>query len=387
MKIAVIGSKGLPPRQGGIEHHCAALYPKMAEKGHVIDCFARSSYIDSSLGRQYEYKGVNVISQPSFHNSRMDAFVNSAMSTMFAGSKYDIVHFHALGPSIFSWLPKLKSASTKVVVTCHGIDWQRDKWGRFSSAVIRAGEKAAAQFADQIIVVSENLKDYFKDKYGRETVYIPNAPADYVDSDESFAHVHSLGLTPKKYVLFLGRLVPEKCPDLLIRSFQNIQAEGWKLAIVGGNSDTNAYTESLFSVAKNDPNIVFTGEMKGAFLAEIVRGSGLFVLPSNLEGMPLSMLEAMMEGIPVVASDIEPHQKLLGDNRGLLFKAGNLTDSSKSLRWAIENSVQMNLMAKKAQEYAKVHHSWEKITNETLRTYSQALNFSSGLSSSEQYVP
>lgn len=387
MRIAVIGAKGLPPRQGGIEHHCAGLYPKIVEKGHSVDFFARSSYVDSSWGNQYDYKGVRIISLPSLNDGGTDAFMNSAVAALVAGARYDIVHFHALGPALFSWLPKLRSASTRVVVTCHGIDWQRHKWGKFSSSIIHAGEKVAAQFADQIIVVSDNLRDYFRDKYGRETVYIPNAPANYADSDPTFSYIHSLGLQPQKYLLFLGRLVPEKCPHLLIQSFKRIKAQGWKLAIVGGNSSTTAYTHELFDIAKGDPSIIFTGELRGKLLAEAVRAAGLFVLPSNLEGMPLSMLEAMMEGIPIVASDIEPHQKLLCNNRGLLFKTEDLQSCSKALNWAIKNTPQMALMAQSAQDYAQKQHSWEKVTNETLLAYSQLFTYPSAISSSEQYVP
>ncbi|MEB3360483.1 MAG: glycosyltransferase family 4 protein [Synechococcales bacterium] len=371
MRIAAIGMKGLPPRQGGIEHHCAALYPEIVGRGHSVDCFVRSSYVETPWGKRYNFQGVNIIPLPSPWAGGCDAFINSAMASALTGPRYEVVHFHALGPALFSWLPKLRAASTKVVVTCHGIDWQREKWGRFSKSIIRAGEKAAVRFADQIIVVSENLQTYFRKTYGRETVYIPNAPAKYVDSDENFSFISSLGLTPQKYVLFLGRLVPEKCPHLLIQAFRHLKPQGWKLAIAGGMSGAIAYVNQLFELAQGDPNIIFMGELQGRILAETVRGAGLFVLPSNLEGMPLSMLEAMIENVPVVASDIDPHQKLLGDRRGVLFKSGHLDDFSRALEWAIQNPDKMSEMARNAQIYAKKYHSWERIADETLHVYGQ----------------
>src|SRR5919199_5890041 len=161
MKIAVIGAKGLPPKQGGIEHYCAEVYPRMVARGHSVDLFGRSSYTDCPAMDQYDFEGVRVVSLPCFHLKGVDAFISSALGAIASGgTKYDIVHFHALGPALFTWLPRLASSS-KVVVTCQGLDWQRAKWGNFSSRLIQMGERAAVRFADEIIVVSEALRSYF----------------------------------------------------------------------------------------------------------------------------------------------------------------------------------------------------------------------------------
>lgn len=372
MKIAVIGAKGLPPKQGGIEHYCAEVYPRMVAQGHAVDLFARSSYTEFAWKQEYDYEGVRVISLPCAGWRGVDAFSSSALGAISAiVSNYDIIHFHALGPALFSCLPKVAS-SAKVVVTCQGLDWQRAKWGNLSSRTIKLGESIAARYADGIIVVSEELRSYFFRTYERQAVYIPNAPASYPKSDANFAFGTSLNLEQNRYLLFLGRLVPEKRPDLLIEAFQKLKPQGWKLVLAGGDSDTKLYVSQLLDALANDPNVVLAGELRGARLAEIVRGAGLFVLPSDVEGLPLSMLEAMREGIPVVASNIPPHQQLIDERRGVLFQAGDLDSCTEKLDWAISHLQEMQDKAQKAKQYVNLNYNWDKITDENINLY-QAL--------------
>lgn len=374
MNIAVIGAKGLPPKQGGIEHCCAELYPRMVAQGHTVDLFGRCSYTDFSPFEQYDHQGVRVISLPGTGQRGIDALITSALGTIVSNrTNYDVIHFHALGPALFTFLPKLASSS-KIIVTCHGLDWQRDKWGKLSSSIIRLGEKAAVQFADSIIVVSKQLQSYFWDTYGRETIYIPNAPAKYADLASTFTYSASLGLTQKRYIVFLGRLVHEKCPDLLIEAFQTLQPEGWKLVFVGGDSHSTSFMTELHEKSSSNPNILFTGELRGKQLAEIVRGAGLFVLPSTVEGMPLAMLEAMQEGLPVLASDIPPHRQLLSDERGLLFNVGDLSNLVKQMDWAINHPQAIEKMAENAQKYMTSSYDWSGITAKTLNVYEQVCN-------------
>jgi len=373
MKIAVIGAKGLPPKQGGIEHYCAEVYPRMVAQGHSVDLFARSSYTECSWLENYDYKGVRVISLPGGQLRGVDAFITSGLGAIAAtGKKYDIVHFHALGPSLFTCLPSI-ATSAKVVVTCQGLDWQRAKWGNFSTRLIQLGEKAAVRFADGFIVVSDALKKYFWQTYNRETLYIPNAPASYADSDPNFTYGTDLGLERGRYIVFLGRLVPEKCPDLLVEAFSTLKPKGWKLVLAGGVSDTKTFTADLLEKVARDRNIVFAGELRGSRLAEIVRGAGLFVLPSDLEGLPLAMLEAMREGIPVLASDIPPHQQLINNGRGMLFEAGNVKSCVQSLDWAVNHPQELAVMAKNAQKHIQSNYSWDRITSETLKLYTTLL--------------
>jgi glycosyltransferase involved in cell wall biosynthesis len=383
MKIAVIGVKGLPAKQGGIENYCAEVYPRMVAQGHSVDLFARSSYTNSPWLNRSDFQGVRVISLPSLSLKGLDAFFSSALGAIASsGTNYDIVHFHALGPALFSGLSRIASSS-KVIVTCQGLDWQRAKWGTASSGLIRMGEKAAVRFAHGIIVVSEELRSYFLKTYGRETLYIPNAPAGYAESDPSFSHGTSLGLQQGRYMLFLGRLVPEKRPDLLIEAFQALKPAGWKLVLAGGVSDTTRFSSKLIEIAAGSPDVIFAGELRGGQLAEIVRGAGLFVLPSDLEGLPLAMLEAMREGIPVLASDIPPHQQLIGEQRGMLFKMGEVDSCMRSMEWAINHPQDLAVMAKSAQTYVDTYYNWDNITSENLQLYTTLCNSPNPLSTSD----
>lgn len=373
MKIAVIGTKGLPAKQGGIERYCEELYVKIVAQGHSVDLFARCSYVDKPWFYTYKYKGVNVICLPSLPFKGLDATVGSALGAVASILQpYDIVHFHALGPALFSWLPRLFS-SAKVLVTCQGLDWQRAKWGKLASQMIYWGERMAVKFAHSIVVVSEDLKDYFWKNYQINTIYIPNGPAEYATSDSEFNYLKSLGLKPGRYLLFLGRLVPEKRPELLIEAFKATEESGWKLLLAGGSSDTTEYTALLNNLAKSDRRVLFAGEVQGNRLAEIVRGAGFFVLPSDLEGLPLVMLEAMREGIPVIASDIAPHRQLIGTDRGTLFRAGDRQSLLETLKIAMNKPLEVPAMARKAEEYVKNNFTWQKITESNLNLYRKLL--------------
>ncbi|MBW4516454.1 MAG: glycosyltransferase family 4 protein [Timaviella obliquedivisa GSE-PSE-MK23-08B] len=391
MKIAVIGARGLPPipqevasldhddvRHGvpfqgaatsGIEHYCAELYPRVVEAGHTVDLFARSSYVNRSWYRHFHDRGVRVIPMPCLNKRGADALISSCFGAISSVlHHYDIVHFHALGPALFSFLPRIASSS-KIVVSCHGLDWQRVKWGKFSSRLIRLGEETAVRYAHEIIAVSQPLQGYFWKTYGRQTVYIPNAPATYEASDPAFRFGSALGLRPKRYMIYLGRLVPEKAPDLLIQAFQKLQPPGWTLVFIGKSSDTSSFTSNLLALANKNPNIVFTGELSGGRLAEIVRGAGLYVSASELEGLPLSMLEAMQEGIPMLASDIPPHQQLVGDDRGVMFQTGNLDSFVSQMDWAISNPQDMAERANRAQEFIRLGYQWDAIVTDTIKLY------------------
>jgi glycosyltransferase involved in cell wall biosynthesis len=376
MRIAVIGAKGLPPRQGGIEHYCAEVLPKIVEKGHSVDLFAQSIYTGSPWLSRYNFRGVNIITLPSLGINGFDTLLASAVASILATKlRYDVIHFHGLGPSLFSLIPRLASNS-KVVVTCHGLDWQREKWGKFTSNLIRLGEKTAVRFAHEVTVVSSDLQNYFTKTYKRSTTFIPNAPAQYLESDPTFPFVRSIGADPGKYIVFLGRLVPEKCPDLLIQAFQALQSKNWKLVLVGGNAGTESFLSQLYQLSAANPNIIFTGELRGARLAEIVRGAGMFILPSNLEGSPLALLEAMRENIPVIASDIEAHRELIQTDRGLLFSRGQFTSLRDCLQWALYHPSEMALMAERARKEILLHHTWPRVATDMTQIYESLCGWS-----------
>jgi glycosyltransferase involved in cell wall biosynthesis len=383
MRIAVIGAKGLPPEQGGIEHHCAEIYPRMVAQGHSVDLFARSLYTNQPAWSRNTYKGVRVLALPGSKRGGADVLISSALGSIFTAGKYDIIHFHALGPALFSWLPRIISPA-KIVVTCHGLDWQRAKWSKTAKRSIRMGEQIAASCAHEVVVVSEALQSYFLETYDRKSTYIPNAPATYAPSDPNFTWVKSLGLKPSQYLVFLGRLVPEKRPDLLIQAFQHLQPEGWKLVLVGAE-DSSDFRSYLHNLANGNKNIIFTGQLLRDRLAEIVRGSGLCVLPSDMEGLPMAMLEAMSEGIPVIASDIPPHEQLLAPDRGILFRRGEVKSCIEKLDWALSSEDALQQIASRAKKYVTSHYNWDVITTQFLDLYEATLTQSEV--SSKKIVP
>ncbi len=378
MKIAVIGAKTMPPQQGGVEHVCAEIYPRIVALGHLVDLYTRASDTQQARSRRQSspryFRGVRVILLPGIDFRGLSAVSTSLLGALSAvHGRYDVIHFHAIGPSLFSSVVRAIAPHQKIVVTCHGLDWKRDKWGKLAKRYLRFAEGAAVRFADEIVVVSKELQTYFQTTYQRETVYIPNAAARYADSDPNLSYCSQLGLDQGRYIVFLGRLVPEKCPDLLIRAFQSLRPAGWKLAIVGQASDTGRYADHLRQLASGDPDIVFTNELRGSQLAEVMRGAGLFVLPSRVEGMPLAMLEAMAEGIPVLASDIGPHQTLLGTKQGLLFETDSLESCIHQLDWALQNPREMAVFAKNAERFIQKHHTWKSVTAQTLKLYESLL--------------
>jgi glycosyltransferase involved in cell wall biosynthesis len=368
-RIAVVGAKGVPPKQGGIEHHCAELYSRIAKRGYQVDLFARASYTQQGWYRCSQFAGVRVISLPSLRLAGVDALIAAFLGSVAVTlRRYEVVHFHAVGLALFCWLPRFFTPA-KVVVTCHGLDWQRSKWGKLSSLLIHLGERMSVLCAHEIIVVSEALQSYFWTVYGRETVYIPNAPVPFAAPEPDAVYVRSLNLQPQKYVVFVGRLVPEKAPDLLIQAFHALETD-FKLVLVGGESDTSAYLNYLEHLAREgNGNIIFTGQLLGQQLAEVVRQAGLFILPSKLEGMPIALMEGMHEGIPVIVSNIPPHQNLVTDERGVLFEQGNQRACTEALRWAIDHPQQMTAKAKRARRYICSNYSWDQSAVDTICLY------------------
>jgi glycosyltransferase involved in cell wall biosynthesis len=281
-----------------------------------------------------------------------------------AFGKYDIVHFHAEGPCAMLWLPKL--FGKKCVATIHGLDHKRAKWGKFASWYIRTGEKCAVRFADEIIVLSENVKNYFLDMYGRETVFIPNGVArPEILLPQKIGDKYNLA--KDGYILFLGRLVPEKRVELLIEAFKNLKTEK-QLVIAGGVSDSGEYAEQLKELSKDDKRIIFTGFVEGQLWGELYSNSYIYVLPSDLEGMPLSLLEAMSYGNCCLTSNIAECKTVTADH-GLTFEKGNSQDLAEKLQMLCDNPQTVENYKNKSAEYILNKYNWDDVTNKTLELY------------------
>lgn len=369
LHIAMLGHKRIPSREGGIEIVVEELSIRMAEKGHFVTCYNRSGHHVSgeefdSVQRK-EYRGVHLKKVPTINGKGLAAITSSLFGAFFtAFGNYDVVHFHAEGPAFMCWLPKL--FKKKVIVTIHGLDHKRSKWGRVASAYIIAGEKSAVKFADEIIVLSEGVKQYFIDAYGRKTVFIPNG-VNRLEVKNAKVINSKWGLKKDKYLLFLGRIVPEKGIHYLIKAFQGIKTDK-KLVIAGGASDTDDFLVELKKMCDGDNKIIFTGFIQGQELEELYSNAYLYCLPSDLEGMPLSLLEAMSYGNCCVVSDIAECLEVVED-KAIVFQKGDVEDLRDKLQILCDKVELVEQFKNTSADFICQKYSWDDVVEKTIRLY------------------
>ena len=374
LKIAMFGHKRMPSHEGGIEIVVEELAVRMVRMGHEVTCYNRKGHHVS--GKQFdeeqlsEYRGVRLKGLPTLDKKGLAALTSSfAGSILTAFGRYDVVHIHAEGPAAFCWLPHWMGK--RVIVTVHGLDWARAKWkGSFGSKYIRFGERMAARFADEIIVLNQGTQAYFKEKYGRETRVLPNGvtrpqirPPRLIE--EKF------GLQKDGYILYLGRIVPEKGGHYLCEAFKKLHTDK-KLVIAGGSSDSQAYFDELKQLAAGDERILFTGFVDGQLREELYSNAYAFVLPSDLEGMPLSLLEAMSYGCCAVTSDIE-ECTAVAKEYGLTFKKGDADDLRRVLQEICDYPQRVEQMKKQAADFICGRYNWNDIAARTIELYREAL--------------
>lgn len=370
MKIAMLGQKRIPSREGGVEIVVEELSVRMAKKGHEVVCYNRSGKHALDKNRKVEklqnYKGVKLINVPTIDRKGLAAMTSSFFATLkILFSNADVVHYHAEGPCAWMWIIKWFSRK-KIVATIHGLDWDRAKWGGFATKYIKFGEKIAVKYADEIIVLSRNVQDYFMDNYGRETAFIPNG----VNKPKIVAPNiinKKYSLNKDEYILYLGRLVPEKGIHYLINAFKKIDTSK-KLVIAGGASDTSSYYEELKKMASIDDRIIFTGFVQGKELDELYSNAYIYCLPSDLEGMPLSLLEAMSYGNCCVTSNIDECAQVIEDN-GITFKKSNVADLKNILEDLCSNRKKTKRYKENAQQFILNKYNWDEITEKTLEKY------------------
>lgn len=362
MKIAMFGHKHIPSREGGVEIVVQELSSRMAALGHEVICYNRSG----AAAKQTEYQGVRLKTVPTINKKGLAAVTSSffaALAVCFSNA--DVCHIHAEGPAFMSFLPKL--FGKRVIVTVHGLDWQREKWkSGFGAKYIRWGERMAVRFADEIIVLSRNVQEYFRDTYGRETCYIPNG-VERPEYREPQQITEQFGLEKDGYILYLGRLVPEKGVHYLMEAFSKIQTEK-RLIIAGGSSDTDAYVESLKVKASEDSRILFTGFVQGRRLEELYSNAYLYVLPSDLEGMPLSLLEAMSYGNCCVVSDIPECTEVVEDH-SVIFPKGDVAALTACLQLLCSDEKQVQSYRQGASDFICAKYNWDDVTKKTLELY------------------
>ena len=368
IRLAMFGHKRLS-REGGIEIVVKELCTRMAKKGCKITVYNRKGHHVSGASydtKETEYTNIRQVSVPTIDKKGLAAVSSSFFAALYSTlGKYDVVHIHAEGPAFFSWLPK--AFGKRVIVTIHGIDWQREKWkSGFGSKFIRQGEKNAVKYADEIIVLSKGVQDYFQKTYGRTTHFIPNG-VNRPQTREANLIAQKFGLTKDSYILFLGRLVPEKGIWYLIEAFQRVKTNK-KLVIAGGSSDTDSFFQELKELAKDDDRILFTGFVQGQLLDELYSNAYIYTLPSDLEGMPLSLLEAMSYGNCCLVSDIPECTEVVED-KALVFHKSNTQDLQDKLQYACDHPEEVATYKQQVANFICNKYNWDTVVEQTLELY------------------
>lgn len=369
MRIAMIGHKRYGSREGGVEVVVTELARRMAALGHEVTCYDRSGADvmtgDAADGRERVVDGVRVVPVKTIDKKGLAALSSSYFATLAAiKDRPDVIHYHAEGPCVP--LPLARRVGIRTVATIHGLDWHRAKWGKLASTYIKMGEKTAATKADGLVVLSKSAQSYFQDVYGRTATFIPNGiepkrPRPLNQIKEKW------GLDAGSYLLYLGRLVPEKRPELLIEAFENLDTDK-RLVIAGGGSDTSEYEASLRDAAQGDPRVLFTGFVNGEPLEELYSNCCAYVLPSDVEGMPMSLLEAMAYGRCCVTSDIPECADVLAGN-GVTFEKGSADSLRAALRGLLADSDRAAALGAAAKAHVEKTYNWDSVVERTLELY------------------
>jgi glycosyltransferase involved in cell wall biosynthesis len=381
MKIVVVGSRGFPGVQGGVEKHCEKLYTHLAEKGCDITVFTRKPYVDPDL---HTYKGVSLISINCPKSKYLEAFVHTFRSLLQAIKlKPDILHLHAIGPSMFAFFAR--TMGWKVVVTNHGPDYERKKWSQPAKIFLKVCELMGVKFANKVIAIAKSISHDLKLKYGISAAVIPNG-VEIPKLADTFDMLKKLGIEKERYILSVGRLVPEKGFDDLIDAFKKLQntscksqvksvksqIKDWKLVIVGRADHEDKYSSDLKMQADRNSNIILTGFLSGLTLHELYSHAGLFILPSYYEGLPIALLEAMSYGLSCIASNIPANRNVeLSNDR--FFNVGDVEDITLKIKQFIDRPFREK--EKKRQiSILTENYNWKKIADETMKVYKHVLS-------------
>lgn len=374
MRIAFIGQKGIPATFGGIEFHVDELSRGLAARGHDVRVYVRDWYTPKALR---SYGGVRLIHVPTIRTKHLDAAVHSLLCTLHAAaSGIDIIHYHAIGPALFSCWPRILGRN--VVATVHRLDWATDKWKTPAKLALKLGEWVSVKVPDRTIVVSEALKSYFRNKYGKETVHVSHGIR--LPSRIPLRELRErFGLEEGRYILFMSRLVPEKRADWMIEAFREQKKAGGlpedlKLVIAGGTSGSDDYVRRVKEIAAGAQDVVFTGYVTGSLKDELLSNALVFVLPSDLEGFPIVLMEAMSYGLCCLCSDILPHREAIRDGvDGRLFRTGSSADFGDKLRELVLRPERREALGGGALERMRKRPGWDEIVRQTEAVYRRLL--------------
>jgi glycosyltransferase involved in cell wall biosynthesis len=365
MKLAMIGLRGIPAKSGGVENVVEHLAPLLVELGAEVTVYCRNPYCKE---RPSSFKGVKLKYLPTLNLRETEALSHSLLSSFNAMFKdYDLVHYHAMANGPFAILPR--AVGKKTIVTLHGLDWEREKWGPLAKAYLKLSERIICAFPNKVISVSNKIKDYYKEKYDKDIIYIPNGVD--IAKPRPISNLKRFGLRRDNYILFLSRIVPEKGIHYLIKAFKGIKTD-LKLVIAGDATHTEKYFEELKALAKGDKRIIFTGALYDEKKTEAFSNARFFVLPSTIEGMPIVLLEAMSFGLCPLTSDIEENLEVIGE-LGFSFKSRDVNDLKKKLEFMINNPSKAKKQGALCKELVKSKYQWKSIAQQTYNIYEEVL--------------
>ncbi|MFY9950143.1 MAG: glycosyltransferase family 4 protein [Candidatus Sulfotelmatobacter sp.] len=366
LRIAFIGGRGVISKYSGIETYYEEAGERLAAMGHPVTAYCRT-YFTPPIA---EHNGMRVVRLPTFRSKHLETLVHTFLSTFHVlVQPCDIVHYHALGPALFSFIPRL--GGKKTVVTVQGLDWQRKKWGRLASAVLRIGEYAAVRLPTQTVVVSRTLRQHYWDRHRAETRYVPNGGL--LRERRAPDRILQWGLQPQRYILFLGRFSPEKGCHLLLEAYERLDTD-IKLVLAGASSFCPEYARDLKTHASE--RIKILNSVSGETLDELLTNAMLFVLPSDLEGLSLALLDAMGAGVCVLASDIPENREAVED-AGFTFRRGDSTDLAERLRFLIANSAVREAAGAAAKRRIREQYQWSEVARQMEQTYFEMMGWAS----------
>ncbi len=367
MRVTILGLRGFPGVQGGIEKHVEQLAPLLRSPKCDVEVIVRTPYMRGQI--LDEWKGVRFRRIWSPKIRTLEALVHTFLGVFYAAySRPDILHIQAIGPALTT--PVARLLGLRVVVTHHGPDYEREKWGWLAKWILRNGEAMGMRYANSRVVISETIRSMIREKYGVESVLIPNGVTAR-DPPNSRGALERFNLEAGRYVLLTSRLVPEKRHLDLIQAFVTAKLGGWKLVLVGASDHPDAYAKNILAQANDTPGVVVTGFQTGLTLRELYAHAGLFVLPSSHEGLPIALLEALSYGLPVVASDIpanieiglsERHYFPLGDVKALTARLREFAETT----WTSEHRV-------RTCRWVTKRYNWSNAAKNTLDVYNEIL--------------
>lgn len=359
-RVAFIGGRGVISRYSGIEAYYEEVGKRLAEMGYEITIYCRSYFTPPLTS----YNGMRLVRIPTLRSKHFETVIHTLLSTIHVMfSTNEIVHYHAQGPALFSFLPRL--VGKKTVVTVQGLDWQRKKWGGLASLTLRLGEWASARFPNATMVVSRSLQNHYRLRFGAATRYIPNGT---ILRERSLSpEIRRWGLAPDNYVLFLGRFSPEKNCHLLAEAYKKLETSA-KLVFAGGSSHTDQYANALRQ--HQSEQITFLDWVSGDAFNALLTNAALFVLPSDLEGLSLALLEAMGAGICVLTSDIPENHEVVED-AGFTFRAGDVDDFARMMELLLSDPEVRAMAGRSAKQRIEHHYLWPQITTEIAATYDE----------------